>query len=183
MGVYRARDLINGPSLLSLARLPLAVAFVLSVNYPIAALGVLALAALSDVADGWLARTTGQATATGAAIDPITDKIFVLTVVVTLIVVGRLSVLDVLLLSTRELGELPLVVWLASSQRARRHKREYPQANIVGKLATTMQFVTVGTALFGWAVSGVMIALTALAGAIAAASYWARSIRVLRDSK
>jgi phosphatidylglycerophosphate synthase len=35
--------------------------------------------------DGWYARKFGQVTATGAAIDPSTGKVFVLTVVGTLV--------------------------------------------------------------------------------------------------
>ena len=40
---------------------------------------------LTDLLDGWYARKFGQVTATGAAIDPSTDKVFVLTVVGTLV--------------------------------------------------------------------------------------------------
>lgn len=65
MGRYRARDLLLPPSLLSMARVPLAVAFVLWLNHPWVELAVLALAGATDVADGWWARRFGQVTATG----------------------------------------------------------------------------------------------------------------------
>lgn len=182
MGVYRARDLVGLPSIISLARLPLAAAFVWLVDRPLAAFAVLVAAGVSDVLDGWIARKTGTATATGAAVDPITDKIFVLTVVVTLVVIGKLDPLHVVLLSTRELGELPLVAWLATSRRARERKRDYPRANIPGKIATTLQFMAVVAVLFDWAARDALIALAALAGIVAAASYWSRSLGLVRNA-
>ena len=60
MGLYRARDLLLAPSLLSLMRLPLAVAFVVTVRQPPAAFAVLALAAATDVLDGYLAALRGK---------------------------------------------------------------------------------------------------------------------------
>src|SRR5690348_12505297 len=122
MGLYRARDLVRVPGLLSLSRVPLALAFPFALERAPLALAILAAAALSDVLDGWYARRFGQVTPTGAAVDPVTDKLFVLTVAVALVVGDRLSITDVLIMSTREIAELPLVVWIAASSRARRER-------------------------------------------------------------
>src|ERR1700690_2376632 len=51
---------LNLPDLLSLVRVPLGVAFVPLAGRPTAALAVLALAAVSDMLDGWLARRKPQ---------------------------------------------------------------------------------------------------------------------------
>ena len=127
---YRARDLLLLPGLLSLSRLPLAIAFPFVVERPLVALMVLVSAGLTDVLDGWLARRYGQVTATGAALNPVTDKFFVLTVGVTLIVSGHLSFRGVLLLSTREIRRVasrylvcsePSRAWIA--RRASRRER------------------------------------------------------------
>ena len=75
-GRFGARDLLPVPGLLSLARLPLAAAFPLVVSRPPAACAVPAAAACTDVLDGWWARRFGQVTATGAALDPLTDRTF-----------------------------------------------------------------------------------------------------------
>jgi CDP-diacylglycerol--glycerol-3-phosphate 3-phosphatidyltransferase/cardiolipin synthase len=180
VGVYKARDVVRVPGLLSLARLPLAVAFPLVVDRPAIALVVLLAAGLSDVLDGWIARRYRQVTPTGAALDPITDKIFVLTVVVTLVVRSYLSPGDVVLLSTREVGELPLVIWLASSRRARRLRAESPSANAPGKLATALQFAAATAALFRWSHFGALVVATGAAGVVAAAVYWIRALRAIR---
>lgn len=180
MGRYHARDLLKVPCLLSAARVPLAAAFPLVIGSPAAAVGVVALSGATDVADGWLARRTGQVTATGAALDPVTDKIFVATVVVTLVLAHRLAPIDVLLLSLREVGELPLVAWVLVSPKARKRRTEHPTANIPGKIATMLQFATIGAALFGSSLVKPLVYATAVAGAAAAASYWGRAVRAAR---
>ena len=174
MGLYRARDLVRVPGLLSLSRVPLAAAFPFVLGRPLVALGVLAAAGLSDVLDGWYARRFGQVTPTGTALDPVTDKLFVTTVAVSLVVGGYFSVLDVVLLSAREIGELPLVVWLAFNHDARSRRADHPSANLPGKLATALQFGTATAALFhmphlAWLIDG-----TAAVGVLAATSYWIR---------
>ncbi|MBL0195563.1 MAG: hypothetical protein IPQ09_15300 [Myxococcales bacterium] len=49
MGKYRARDLVNGPTLVSWLRVPLAALFPFAVGSPWASVCVLAAAGLSDV--------------------------------------------------------------------------------------------------------------------------------------
>ena len=87
---------------------------------------------------------------------------------------GYLSAFDVVLLSAREIGELPLVVWLAFNHDARSRRVDHPSANVPGKLATALQFGTATAALFrmphlAWLIDG-----TAAVGVLAAASYWIR---------
>ena len=104
MGRYQARDLMRVPGLLSLSRMPLATAFPFAVIRPVLAFCILIGAGLTDVLDGWYARRFHQVTATGAVLDAVTDKLFVLTVAITLVVTGQLTASSVLLLSTREIG-------------------------------------------------------------------------------
>jgi phosphatidylglycerophosphate synthase len=145
-------------------------------RWPVVAFAVLVLSALTDVLDGYVARRFGLATPTGAAVDPVTDKLFVLTVVSALVLQKHLRFSDVLLLSTREIGELPLVVWFGTSARARKSRADYPKANWAGKAATVLQFGTISAALFR--IDGIqgLVWLTAIGGALAAASYWKRAL-------
>lgn len=174
---YRVRDLWSPPGLVSLARIPLAAAFPFVAEQPLSAVLVLFAAGASDVLDGWLARRYGWVSATGCALDPVSDKLFVLTVVITLVVTGVLSPWAVLLLSTRELGELPLVVRLVANASLRRRRGEHPAANLPGKLATVLQFVTVAWALARFDGLALWLGVTALAGALAAVSYWRRELQ------
>ncbi len=171
-----------GPCLLSASRVPLAAIFPLVIDSPLAALAVVVASGVTDVADGWLARRTGQVTATGAALDPVTDKIFVATVVVTLVLTRHLAPVDVLLLSSREIGELPLVLWVLYSRAARRQLTAQPMANVPGKAATALQFATIAAALFRSSVTPSLVYATAVAGVVAAISYWYRVLRISQPS-
>lgn len=169
---YAARDLLLLPGQLSAARIPLAIVFPFFVGNPLAAFLVLGAAGLTDMLDGWYARKHGQMTATGAAFDPITDKIFVLTVAITLIATQRLSLTQVLLVSAREITELPLVLWAFRSRR----NREQPRANVAGKIATCCQFAAATAALFRSPLTPLLVVLAAGAGLVAGGIYWRREL-------
>ncbi len=175
MGRYRARDLLLVPSLISFTRLPLAIAFVYALRSPPIALIVLVAAAGTDILDGWYARRHDQVTATGAVVDGVTDKLFAFTVVGSLLFAGHLTWFEMLLLGTRDIGEIPLVIWLALSRRRRRAKEVTPSANPWGKIATAIQFIAIGVALMLPAARLLPIVIAAVAGGLAAASYWRRA--------
>ncbi len=84
---------LSGPNLISLARLPLAVAFVLVPGVAVR-LPVLAAAAASDLLDGWLARRLGPSRL-GAVLDPVTDKVFMIAAFATLAASGALTPLEI----------------------------------------------------------------------------------------
>src|SRR5262249_52974908 len=154
------------PSLLSMLRVPLAAVFPFVLGMPAAAFGVLVAAGLTDVLDGWYARSHGQATATGAVADAVTDKVFVATVVIALILFHKMTLIQALFLGTREMGELPLVVHLAFSHEART-KQTDRRANVPGKAATVLQFVAVTAVLFGAPHIEVYLGAAAGAGVLA----------------
>lgn len=176
MGQYRLRHAFLVPSLVSWLRLPLAALFVLTAHNARVALVVLVVAAATDMVDGWYARRFRQATATGAVIDGATDKVFMATVVVTLLVQDRVNLLGALQLATRELGELPLVIWWALHHDRRQARAEDPKANAIGKLCTIFQFAAVTGALTGANWRHLALAASALMGCLAAWSYWQREL-------
>lgn len=90
---YRLSGL-NLPTLLTLLRpvlLPGLILFLLEGQLALA-LGVYVVAALSDVADGWLARSTGQITPLGTVLDPLTDIAFNLFTILGLAAAGIVPV-------------------------------------------------------------------------------------------
>lgn len=183
MGRYRIRHVFLVPSLLSLARLPLAALFAHLVNDPLPALATLVLGGLSDVLDGWYARRFNQVTATGAVVDGITDKVFMLVVVLALVANDKLGLVGALLLGTRELGEAPLVAWWALHRAKRRARAEDPRANALGKLCTTLQFGAILTCLLGSAWLDTLLAITAACGVLAAIHYWRRELKPSRAGR
>lgn len=162
------RDLYNWPTLISLTRAPLAVAFVLSRGSQAWMLGVLAAAGLSDVLDGWLARRLGQASSVGAFVDGLVDKIFVLTVVLTLLVSGRITWVEMVMLGARDLGEGLLIGW-AALRAPGVFLRVQPHAVGLSKATTVLQFGAVIAAIGGKLALPLAVGAAVLGGATAAA--------------
>jgi len=181
MPQYRLADLGLLPNVLSALRLPLAAVFPFVVEDVRAALAVLFAAALTDVLDGWLARRRGQLTGVGAVVDPIADKVFALTVVITLLYYRRMPAWAPFALLSREILEAPLLAWVLASRRFRGARRAGARSNVPGKLATCVQFVAVVTAIAAPdLVEGALIA-SACAGILAGVSYWTREIERARQ--
>jgi CDP-diacylglycerol--glycerol-3-phosphate 3-phosphatidyltransferase len=101
-------------------------------------LGLVGIAAVTDVLDGWLARRAKWTTRLGALIDPMADRIFAVVAVLTFIETGALSFWAAIVMLSRDImtaiGFLVAraVSWLRPVQlRARR----------AGKLVTMLQFI------------------------------------------
>jgi cardiolipin synthase len=87
IGMLRDRDgymlsSLNAPTVLTLLRVTLVpgIALFLSERHLVLALGTYVFAALTDVADGWIARRWRMETRLGKVIDPVVDVVFNLAV-------------------------------------------------------------------------------------------------------
>jgi CDP-diacylglycerol--glycerol-3-phosphate 3-phosphatidyltransferase/cardiolipin synthase len=174
------RDLVRVPGLLSLSRVVLAVAFPLTLRHadPRWSIAAVCFAGASDVLDGWYARRFHQETATGAFIDALADKLFVLSVALTLLLTGLLSPAALVLLGMRDLGEAALGLRLSIAGRP---VLGHPP-NAGGKLATICQFVAVVAVLAHSPYRGIFLVLAGVAGFVAAATYWRREVARLREA-
>lgn len=179
MAFVRTQDVLSVPGLLSLVRLPLAVAFPFAVHQPVAALLILVASGLSDLLDGWYARRFGQETTTGAILDPVLDKLFVAVVTLTLLISGRLSLHAALLLGARDIVQLPLVFLFIAHPAALANAKHggSVKANAFGKLVTVLQFATVAAALFRLVLAEPLAIAAGALGIVAGMTYWARSLR------
>ena len=97
VGLLRDREgfrlsALNLPTTLTLLRVVLVPALTLFLveRHFLLALATFALAELTDVADGWIARRTGQITMLGTVLDPLVDIVFNLSVFAALAVSGLL---------------------------------------------------------------------------------------------
>src|SRR3982751_4186709 len=104
----RLRDeLLNAPKLITLARIALVPVFLYLLYYEnrrnsfLAAL-IYALCALTDWFDGWLARVTDKVTTLGKFLDPLADKVIVLSALEMLVRLGRVAVWVVVVIVARE---------------------------------------------------------------------------------
>jgi CDP-diacylglycerol--glycerol-3-phosphate 3-phosphatidyltransferase/cardiolipin synthase len=148
------------PSVISLSRIALAAAFI-AVESPHVRAALVIASALTDFLDGWIARTGHLETRIGAIIDPITDRLFMLTAIVVLVTDGALTVPECAVLLLRDIATTVgffvarIVSWL----------RPVPlQARFPGKVATLLQFLSLLAALL-WPVA--LMPLVVLVGAVA----------------
>jgi CDP-diacylglycerol---glycerol-3-phosphate 3-phosphatidyltransferase len=101
-------ELLNAPNLMTLGRIALIPVFLALLSYEnrrnsFLAAVVFAVAALTDWLDGWLARVSNKVTTLGKFLDPMADKIIVLSALVMLVRLGRVPVWVVVLILAREL--------------------------------------------------------------------------------
>src|SRR5574338_1093778 len=100
---------INLPNVLTVARILLLPVFVVLFVTPtpdraLSAAIVFVVAAVTDLLDGYVARKTGQITKLGRLLDPIADKLLVLSALILLVQVDRVSALVAILIIAREVA-------------------------------------------------------------------------------
>lgn len=125
---------------------------------PAAAASVFAAAAVTDWADGYLARRLGATSAFGAFLDPVADKLMVCTAFVCLAAGvggwGRPAVIAAAAVTVcREVGVSALREWMAGEGA-----RGVVRVGFAGKVKTTVQMVGLTLLLGcwgGWAAGGV----------------------------
>lgn len=136
---------MNLPNLLTLFRMGLVPVLVLSFFAPwqwsyLACAAVFALASITDWLDGYLARRLGQMSAFGAFLDPVADKLIVVSALVMMagahanmwfslaavVIVGR----EIMISALRE--------WMAEMQR-----RGLVAVSWIGKVKTTFQMIAI----------------------------------------
>jgi CDP-diacylglycerol--glycerol-3-phosphate 3-phosphatidyltransferase len=136
---------MNVPNLLTLFRLLLIPLFVVCFyshhkwSY-LASAGVFALAAITDGLDGYFARRLNQATAFGAFLDPVADKVMVAVVLVLMVerYATPLFALAAAVIVARELLISALREWMAELG-----KRAKVAVSVIGKVKTAFQMLAI----------------------------------------
>jgi phosphatidylglycerophosphate synthase len=131
-------ELFSLPNMVSLSRLLLACGFVATEGTR-GRVALIGAAGLTDFLDGWLARRRHMATRLGALIDPIADRLFVLTVLASFLARGELTPLQCAILLSRDV--MTLVGFFVA--RSISWLRAIPfQARPLGKVVTGFQLLT-----------------------------------------
>lgn len=131
---------MNIPNCITLLRIlliPLLVIFLIEGKMQLALLAFVA-AGISDALDGFLARILHQKTAFGAFVDPIADKLLLITSFVTLAVLGDLPKWIAVLVVSRDVIIMGGIGILLFSKRPITFKPTYD-----GKMTTFLQLMTV----------------------------------------
>lgn len=134
---------ITIPNLLTLLRMGLTPLFLISVvnGQAVAALAAFAAAGITDALDGYIARTYGQQSRLGAYLDPIADKMLLMSAYVVLAIPGAhagapIPVWVTVLVIARDVIILALAVVFYLALGTRRF-----QPNLLGKVNTIIQVV------------------------------------------
>lgn len=128
---------LNLPTVLTLSRIVLIPFFVLTVQgHPILGAVVFSIASITDFLDGYLARRSGQITKFGIIMDPLADKLLVISALIVLVDMERIAVEIAIILIVREFLVTGLRVVALS-------KDIMIPAEMGGKLKTTAQITAV----------------------------------------
>ncbi|HEX7640283.1 MAG TPA: CDP-diacylglycerol--glycerol-3-phosphate 3-phosphatidyltransferase [Burkholderiaceae bacterium] len=101
------------------------------------------LTALTDWADGFLARRLNQTSAFGAFLDPVADKFLVCASLLVLVWLQRCDALLALVIIGREIAISSLREWMAQIGASRS-----VAVHMLGKVKTTVQMVAIPFLLF-----------------------------------
>lgn len=100
-------------------------------------------AALTDWADGYLARKLNQTSAFGAFLDPVADKLMVAAALIVLVQLSRVEDWVAMIIIGREIAISALREWMAKVGRSRS-----VAVNMLGKLKTVAQMVAIPLLLY-----------------------------------
>jgi len=140
----------NLPTLFTWARI-VAIPLVVGVYYTslapetqnVAGTALFIVFALTDWADGWLARKLHMTSSFGAFLDPVADKFLVTAALLVLVHLGRLHAFIALVIIGREIAISALREWMAQIGASRS-----VAVHMLGKVKTTVQMVAIPFLLF-----------------------------------
>jgi cardiolipin synthase len=152
---------LNIPNLLTWFRIlliPLVVAvfylpesWLLQQEKNLAATIMFAVAAITDWLDGYLARILNQASAFGAFLDPVADKLMVAAALTVLVQLGRVDALVAFVIIGREITISALREWMAKIG-----KSKSVAVSLIGKIKTISQMVAILLLLYQAPILGIV---------------------------
>jgi CDP-diacylglycerol--glycerol-3-phosphate 3-phosphatidyltransferase/cardiolipin synthase len=107
-------------------------------------------AALTDWADGYLARRLNQTSAFGAFLDPVADKLMVAAALIVLVQLGRADAIVATIIIGREIAISALREWMAKIGASRSMA-----VSMLGKIKTSSQMAAIPLLLYHAPVGGI----------------------------
>jgi cardiolipin synthase (CMP-forming) len=144
---------LNAPNLVTFSRIVL-IPVIIGIFYVpdarlaehgrnIAATGVFIFAGITDWLDGYLARRLNQMSAFGAFLDPVADKLIVVSALLALLYLNRVDMIVALIIVGREIAISALREWMAKVGQAKSVAVAF-----IGKLKTVAQMVAIPLLLY-----------------------------------
>lgn len=179
--------MLNLPNCLTLVRIltiPIFLEF-LAYHFYREALLVFILGGLTDFLDGFVARKMKQQTALGAYLDPVADKLLVITSFIMLGVIEGIPVWLAVVVVVRDILILIgyAIIYVLVEERLQ------VKPSLIGKWSTTLQLLTLGVALallydpklFSLRVLDLFVWVTALATVVSGCQYLYRGLVWLQN--
>ena len=107
--------------------------------------------ALTDWADGWLARRLNQTSSFGAFLDPVADKFLICAALLILLYLKRVDAMVAFIIVGREIAISALREWMAQIGASRS-----VAVHMLGKVKTATQMVAIPFLLYDGALFGVI---------------------------
>ncbi len=111
-------------------------------------LSIVALALVSEFLDGFIARIFNWQSYVGQVLDPIADKLFVLSVSLTWVWLAKLTIWQWLLLAVRDIGVA--ILFLIVLLRAQVFNVRAVAARLPSKITTAIQYLAFIAVLFNY---------------------------------
>jgi len=145
------------PKLLTVSRIPMAALVWLRPFDPVYILSLMALAAATDILDGWIerrmlereGRSADSTPTAGVWLDPLCDKTFALSVIAAVLVTRRPPLVLLLLIVAREIIQTSAALAWRLVPAVRARLRLKFRASVAGKAATVAQFCAIAAILTG----------------------------------
>jgi cardiolipin synthase len=145
--------ILNIPNVLTLARIILTpfIVFAILEEQPVMALLLMGIAGLTDMLDGAIARYLDQRSTVGAFMDPLADKLMLISTIVTLYIIDQIPLFLFLAVVFRDI----IIMVGAIAYEMVTHQLEM-QPSMTSKVTTFLQITLVLTVLaeMAWQVPG-----------------------------
>lgn len=130
---------MNVPNMLTMLRFVLIPVYIIvfANGYTISAFLIVLLAGLTDVLDGYIARTRGLVTPLGEMLDPLADKSMMIVVILSLLISGLIPWYAAAAFFIRDIGMI-----MGSAIFHFRGKKTVP-ANTMGKITTILYYIAI----------------------------------------
>lgn len=159
-------------NILSFLRIPLAVLFVFFHTSEKVMVIILILAAVTDILDGRVARAYKRSSSLGEFLDPLADKIFYGTAVITLFFKQHIAWIFLPLFLLREIVIIGAIFWRNKKGKRKTVYKAMPW----GKRTTVIQWCVLLTLVFTPAFAGIGSILAGIAGYKAVIEYKERML-------
>jgi cardiolipin synthase (CMP-forming) len=144
---------LNAPNLVTFSRIVL-IPVIIAIYYipdawlseegrNVTATAVFIFAGITDWLDGYLARRLNQMSAFGAFLDPVADKLIVVSALLALLYLNRVDIIVSLIIVGREIAISALREWMAKAGQG-----ASVAVAFIGKLKTVAQMVAIPLLLF-----------------------------------